>query len=62
VASEGKICIVSANALASQLAQALFRLVWQDYFAAIQQRRGVGHRLTGVIAEELPLLVRPGQD
>jgi hypothetical protein len=62
VASEGKICIVSANALASQLAQSLFRLVWQDFFAAIQQRRGIGHRLTGVIAEELPLLVRPGQD
>jgi hypothetical protein len=60
VATEGKICVVSLNALAEpQLAQLLFRLVRQDFFEAVQHRQGTGHGLCGVIADEFPLLAVP---
>jgi hypothetical protein len=29
----------------------------QDFFTSVQQRRGDGHRLTAVVADELPLLI-----
>jgi hypothetical protein len=60
IANEGKICVVSLNALVEpQLAQLLFRLVRQDFFEAVQRRQGTGHGLCGVIADEFPLLAVP---
>ena len=60
IANEGKICVVSLNALVEpQLAQLLFRLVRQDFFEAVQRRQGTEHRLCGVIADEFPLLAVP---
>jgi energy-coupling factor transporter ATP-binding protein EcfA2 len=57
IATHGKLCVVSINALAEpQLAQLLFRLVRQDLFEAVQRRQGSGHRLCGVIADEFPLV------
>lgn len=57
-ATEGRICVVTVNAMAEpELARFFFRLAKQSFFAAVQQRSGAGHRLCGVIADELPLIV-----
>ena len=57
-ATEGRICVVTVNAMAEpELARFFFRLAKQSFFAAVQQRTGDGHRLCGVIADELPLIV-----
>jgi len=59
-ASEGRICVVSVNALAEpDLARFLFRLAKQSFFDAVQQRRTQPDRLCGLIADEFPLVVTP---
>jgi hypothetical protein len=40
-----------------ELAKFLFRLAKQEFFDAVQNRRGSGHRLCGLIADEFPLVV-----
>ena len=57
IATKGKICVVSMNALTEPaLAQLMFKLVRIDFFDAVQCRRGPDHRLCGMIADEYPLL------
>lgn len=57
-ATEGMIAIGSLNALGETgMAKVLFRLLKQDFFDAVQQRRGTAHRLCGLLADELPLVV-----
>lgn len=59
-ASDGRICVVSVNALAEpDLARFLFRLAKQSFFDAVQQRRSPQDRLCGLIADEFPLVVAP---
>jgi energy-coupling factor transporter ATP-binding protein EcfA2 len=58
LAEAGQICIVSVPALTEpELAQFLFRLAKQEFFDAVQNRRGSGHRLCGLVADEFPLVV-----
>jgi hypothetical protein len=60
IANEGKIAVISCNALAEpQVAQLLFKLVRQDFFEAVQRRKGSEHRLCGMIADEFPLVAIP---
>ena len=57
-ASEGKICVVSVNSLAEpELAKFFFRLAKQSFFETVQQRSGNQHRLSGLVADEFPLVV-----
>lgn len=57
-AAEGKICIVSVQALREPgLAKLFFRLAKQDFFDAVQLRQQSAHRLCGMIADEFPLVV-----
>jgi energy-coupling factor transporter ATP-binding protein EcfA2 len=57
-ASEGKLCVVSVNALAEpELAKFFFRLAKQSFFEAVQHRSGNQHRLSGLVADEFPLVV-----
>ncbi len=60
VAGGGKVCVVSVNALThSALAKFFLRLARKLYFDSVQSR-GPGERaLTGLIADELPLIVQP---
>jgi hypothetical protein len=60
---DGKILVVSLDAITNpELAKLIFRIVRQDFYAAVQARR-VGNpessRLCGVIADELALSVMP---
>ena len=59
--SEGKICVVSVPSLIDpELAKFFFRLAKQDFFTGVQRRIGrEDHRLCGIIADELPLIVTP---
>ena len=60
VATEGRLCVVSINALTEPaLAQILFKVVRHDFFDAVQSRRGAGHRLCGMLADEYPLVAVP---
>lgn len=57
VATSGRLCVVSVNAMAEpELARFMFRLAKQQFFDAVQQRRTSG-RLCGLIADEFPLMV-----
>jgi energy-coupling factor transporter ATP-binding protein EcfA2 len=57
-ASEGKLCVVSVNALAEpELAKFFFRLAKQSYFESVQRRSGNQNRLSGMVADEFPLVV-----
>jgi energy-coupling factor transporter ATP-binding protein EcfA2 len=57
-ATDGKICIVSVNAMKEpDLARFVFRLAKQTFFDAVQQRNTGHHRLCGLLADELPLIV-----
>lgn len=57
-ARDGKLCVVAVNAMAEpELARFLFRLAIQDFFEAVQQRLGDGHRLCGMLADEFPLVL-----
>jgi energy-coupling factor transporter ATP-binding protein EcfA2 len=57
-ASAGKLCVAAVNAMAEpELAKFFFRLAKQDFFEAVQQRLGDGHRLCGLLADEFPLVV-----
>jgi hypothetical protein len=54
---EGKVCVVSVNALAEpDLARFFFRLAKELFFNAVQLRRQPA-RLCGLIADEFPLVV-----
>ena len=60
LAASGKIAVMSVNALAEpDLARFLFRLAKQQFFDAVQQRPLDDRRLTGLIADEWPLVVTP---
>lgn len=56
-ASEGKLCIVSVSATEPEIASLFFKLLKGDFIRAVQQRGAGVHRLTGMIAEEFPLVV-----
>jgi energy-coupling factor transporter ATP-binding protein EcfA2 len=57
-ARDGKLCVVAVNAMAEpELARFFFRLAIQDFFEAVQQRLGGGHRLCGILADEFPLVL-----
>lgn len=56
--NEGRICVVSVNALAEpELARFFFRLAKQIFFETVQQRQGSEHPLCGLLVDELPLLL-----
>jgi energy-coupling factor transporter ATP-binding protein EcfA2 len=55
-AAAGQITIVSVPFTEPELAQFLFRLAKQEFFDAVQNRRGSGHRLCGLIADEFALV------
>ena len=58
VARNGLLCVVSINALTQpELARFLFRLTRQSFFDAVQRRTGMQHRLSGLMADEFPLVV-----
>jgi len=58
--TEGKICVVSVPALIDpELAKFFFRLAKQNFYTEVQRRTGREHRLCGIIADELPLIVTP---
>ena len=57
-AAEGKICIVSVQALREPaLAKLFFRLAKQEFFDAVHLRQKSPHRLCGMVADEFPLVV-----
>jgi hypothetical protein len=59
VATEGKICIVSVNALTHpDLAKFIMRLARRQFFDAVQARLPGDRVLTGLIADEFPLIVQ----
>jgi hypothetical protein len=59
-ATDGRICIVSINAMKEpDLARFVFRVAKQNFFDAVQQRTIGQHRLCGLLADELPLIVTP---
>jgi hypothetical protein len=56
-ATEGRVCVVSINAMAEpDLARFFFRLAKQLFFDAVQQRRQPA-RLCGLVADEFPLVL-----
>lgn len=59
----GKILVVSVDAISHpELARLLFRIIRQDFYAAVQSRavvRPERDRLCGLIADELPLSAMP---
>jgi energy-coupling factor transporter ATP-binding protein EcfA2 len=58
VATEGKLCVVSLNALTRpDLAKFIFRLARRQFFDAAQSRGPGVHPLCGLIADEFPLIV-----
>jgi hypothetical protein len=60
IATEGKICVVSINALTEPaLTQFFSKLVRHDFFDAVQSRQQGFHRLCGMIADEYPLIAAP---
>ncbi|HXR37723.1 MAG TPA: DUF87 domain-containing protein [Terracidiphilus sp.] len=60
VAREGKVCVVSVNALThSALAKFFLRLARKLFFDAVQSRGPGEHPLAGLIADELPLILQP---
>ena len=57
-ATAGKICVVSISALAEpDLGKFFFRIAKSEFFEAVQTRGRDPHRLCGVVADELPLVV-----
>ena len=59
VAAEGKLCVVSINALTQpELAKFIFRLARKQFFDAAQTRGAGAHPLCGLIADEFPLIVQ----
>jgi hypothetical protein len=57
-ATNGKLCVVSVPALTEpDLARFIFRLAKQEFFDAVQRRQGNTHCLTGLVADELPLVI-----
>src|SRR5581483_10595464 len=60
---EGKVMVVSLDAISHpELARLIFRIVRQDFYAAVQSRKVANPekaRLCGVIADELALSVMP---
>lgn len=60
VVQDGRIGIVSLNALAEPgLAGLLFKLAKEEFFRAVQARGAESHRLCGLVADEWPLIVTP---
>ena len=58
--AEGKLCVVSINALIHpELAAFVLRLARREFFDAVQTRGAGEHPLCGLIADEFPLIVRP---
>jgi len=58
VATQNKICVVSANALTQpDLARFLMRLARRQFFDAVQSRGPGEHPYCGLIADELPLII-----
>lgn len=59
VAADGKICIVSVNALThTDLAKFFMRLARRQFFDSVQARLSAGHQLCGLLADEFPLIVQ----
>lgn len=59
--SVGRICVVSLSALAEpDLARFLFRVAKAEFFETVQRRGRGSHRLCGVLADELPLVLTIG--
>lgn len=60
VASKGKICVVSMNALTNpDLAKFFFRLTRRQFFDAVQSRSRGNHGLCGLVADEFQLIIQP---
>jgi hypothetical protein len=62
VATQGKLCVVSVNALTHpDLARFFMRLARRQFFDAVQARASTAkeHRLCGLVADEFPLIVQP---
>jgi energy-coupling factor transporter ATP-binding protein EcfA2 len=58
VATQNKICVVSANALTQpDLARFLLRLARRQFFDAVQSRGPGEHPYCGLVADELPLII-----
>jgi energy-coupling factor transporter ATP-binding protein EcfA2 len=57
-AADGRICIISVQALReAELAKLFFRLAKQEFFDAVHVRQKPPHRLCGMVADEFPLVV-----
>lgn len=61
VATEGKLCVVSVNALTHpDLAKLLMRIARRQFFDAVQARSSIRPRLdSGLVADEFALIVQP---
>lgn len=57
VAKNGRVCVVSLNAIKNpSVASLFFRVVKSDFFRAVQNRNSTGENLCGLVADEWPLI------